>query len=239
MKTKTTKTIASLLVLLITTTAFSACAKTPSQDVDSNAQDATAVYEAKIEYYESLISELQTQLLNEKEENFIEVCEYRLQIDELENSIKALSDKLDAISVNQKPSPEPSRFETQSKEIESANPYIYTITNNQVTITAYVGEDSQVTVPTLIEGFPVVSIGERAFSGSNVTKVNLPDGITHIDWFAFSDCKTLTEIAIPSSVESIGYGSFDRCPSSLTVICKKGSYAESYATSWGITVKAN
>jgi hypothetical protein len=49
----------------------------------------------------------------------------------------------------------------------------------------------------------------------------------------------LSEITIPTSVTDIGYGAFDHCSHSLTIICEKDSYIEAYATSWGIKAEAN
>lgn len=66
----------------------------------------------------------------------------------------------------------------------------------------------KITVPALIDGYPVTEIGESAFhygsNGQNV-RILLPDGITKIGDFAFRDLK-LTELNIPDSVEEIGDG---------------------------------
>ena len=39
----------------------------------------------------------------------------------------------------------------------------------------------------------------------------IPDSVTRIGRFAFSDCTGLTSITIPDSVTSIGYGAFEDC----------------------------
>ena len=45
----------------------------------------------------------------------------------------------------------------------------------------------------------------------------IPDGVTHIDDYAFSSCGELTSVTIPDSVTNIGYCAFANC-SNLTII---------------------
>lgn len=251
MKKTKIRLVGFMLSIAALGTCLIGCAKEeqPPQNVQTDqTQIAISAYEAQIEYYESLIQDLQNQLLNEKEENYIETCEYKLKIEALENSINVLSKKIGSISVSENSNFTDKKYESQFKddenipiieEIVSKPDYTYSIQNGQVTITAYNGDELNTTVPSHIENLPVVSIGENAFKGSPVNSVTLPNSIRTIDWFAFADCAALTEITISSSVVSVGYGAFDRCSPSLTVICEKGSYIEAYALSWGIAVKSN
>lgn len=79
-----------------------------------------------------------------------------------------------------------------------------------------------IAVPTLIGGYPVTEIGDRAFENSTTDRtyyllgfpldsqkisIYLPDGITSIGNFAFHNAN-FTEINIPDSVYEIGYGAF-------------------------------
>lgn len=50
----------------------------------------------------------------------------------------------------------------------------------------------------------VVEIGESAFSGTGITKINLPDGLKKIGNKAFSKCTKLQSLTIPASVSEIG-----------------------------------
>ena len=54
-------------------------------------------------------------------------------------------------------------------------------------ITRYKGPDTEVMIPTEIDGHPVVSIGTRAFmSRSDITSVEIPDGVTESLSYQFS-----------------------------------------------------
>ncbi len=50
--------------------------------------------------------------------------------------------------------------------------------------------------------------GERK---SSFTEVTIPDSVESIGWGAFAGCQ-IAEITIPDSVESIGMGAFAGCP---------------------------
>ena len=92
--------------------------------------------------------------------------------------------------------------------------YEYTIDDfyNTVTITKYKGTDTQIAVPSAINGQKVKIIGSNAFSGcSTLISITIPTGVTSIRNYAFADCASLTSITIPDSVLSIGDFIFDGC----------------------------
>ena len=121
-----------------------------------------------------------------------------------------------------------------TEQLTSQSPYTYSEKDGKVTITCYTGDLAQIIIPETIDGKPVTAIGEGAFKNVSAERIVIPQGVTYVDWFAFSGCKYLYEITIPSSVTSIGYGAFDGCPDGMIIICPKNSYAASYAASWGI-----
>lgn len=76
--------------------------------------------------------------------------------------------------------------------------------------------------------YSVTSIGERAFSSTGLTSIEIPSGVTGIGKYAFNNCRSLTNIEIPSGVMSIGDSAFEECielksitiPGSVTEIGK-------------------
>jgi len=95
--------------------------------------------------------------------------------------------------------------------------FTYTTNAGAVTITGYTGSGGPVTIPSTMNGLPVVSIGVRAFFGfSSVTSLAIPSGVTNIGDLAFG-WTGMTNITIPGSVSGIGATVFFIC-SNLTAI---------------------
>lgn len=103
----------------------------------------------------------------------------------------------------------------------------YTTNNGTITIT---GADcgsvaclvGAVTIPSVINGLPVVSIGSDAFFPDyGLTQVTLPDTITLIGSGAFWACG-LTNIVIPPGVTNIGPAALSQCSSLASVNIPNG-----------------
>ncbi len=198
--------------------------------------DITAdTYKEQISYYMTLTESLQAELLKLKEENYIEECEYQLQISALEETVASLKKTVAALSGGDSTVNSGSH---SNDSLSARSDYKYTVKDGKVTVTAYTGNGMDVTIPQSIDGFPVVAIGEEAFKGAQIRSVIIPSSVKEIGWFAFASCAVLESVSIPSSVISVGYGAFDYCPKSLKIICEKDSYAETYASSWGFATSA-
>lgn len=117
-------------------------------------------------------------------------------------------------------------FNSNANEIYSYGNWEYVITDGNITIMKYLGNETDITVPVVIDGKKVTEIGNEAFRGNEtVESVILPEGIITIGIAAFDHCTKLEHIEIPNSVKAIKRMAFYRCkltevnlPSGLTEI---------------------
>lgn len=135
-------------------------------------------------------------------------------------------------------------------EKTTADGFVYTVVNEKVTIKQYTGTATAVTVPETIDGLPVTTIGDGAFSyKSELQSVTLPNSITTIRMMAFMGCTALTSINLTTlpTLDKIGAYAFTatalsgtlRLPESLTTICSNAfSCTELTSLHLGKNVKA-
>lgn len=113
---------------------------------------------------------------------------------------------------------------------EATEGYCCTLNNGTITITDYIGNDTELEIPAAINGYPVTAIADNAFS----------------------NCTDLRTVIIPDTVESIGANSFAYCTSitiynsdcvingtigasDVVITAYKNSTAEAYATENNLT----
>ena len=111
--------------------------------------------------------------------------------------------------------------------------FIYTLNEqNEAEIIDFFGEAYDLKIPKMFGKYPVVSIGDDAFTMSGtLLSVIIPDSITKIGDFAFSRCTELKSVTIPESVIEIGEYAFSGCialesvtiPTSVTAI-REGTF---------------
>jgi len=108
-----------------------------------------------------------------------------------------------------------------AKFVSIIPPYLYgdwshTDDGSNVTITGYTGTNGLANVPPVIDGMPVVSIGDYVFSNyPSLTSVIIPDCVSGIGTGAFFNCLNLSSISLPTNtpLTTIRFRSFQNCSS--------------------------
>lgn len=89
--------------------------------------------------------------------------------------------------------------------------FIYSVVNGEAVIIDYTGAGGDVGIPDTLGGYPVITIGERAFNvNDDITSVVIPDSVVTIEAGAFSWTDNLTSVTLGNSVVSIGERAFER-----------------------------
>lgn len=245
---KKTIQILSLLILsvIIIPLLFSACNNSSTKTESNSLTDSTTdqninidSYEQEIAYYTELSQSLQNEILILKEEAYVQACEKDIRISELEKTVENLQKTISYLNNIESIRPNGDLHSPSLDQMVSKSDYEYKQIDGYIIITRYLGKETDITLPSEIGGLPVYEIGDYAFKDCSVLSVTIPSSIKKIGWFAFEGCRGLESVTIPSSVSSIGYGAFNYCSSSVQIVCDQGSYAESFAQSWGFTIIPN
>ncbi len=82
----------------------------------------------------------------------------------------------------------------------------YTVENGEATIEDVDRDISgDITIPSMLGGYPVTSIGSSAFNGCDgLTSITIPNSVTDIGERAFANCDNLSSITLGNNVEYIG-----------------------------------
>ncbi len=115
---------------------------------------------------------------------------------------------------------------------DSSGLYRYTLDDNEdATITKYLSNASSMNVPSEIDGYTVVAIGNGAFSSKNFTTVVIPDTVTSVGSRAFDSCTKLKTVTLSSNLEYLGGRAFAstaiesvKIPKTLVSVGANGSY---------------
>ena len=209
-------TLFTIILATIASILFTSCA----QEITNPPNITTAT-----STYESIIEELEQKIIDIQQNHYISESESKKQIAELKSKIDELRSESKSTTAQQ----------TTVATTLPEGIFIYSLSDGKAIIDGYTGKEDHLVVPSQVDGFDVYGISSKAFEGYSFKSVIISDGVESIDWFAFYNCKQLTSITIPSSVRKIGYAVFDGCPKNFTIYCQSGSFAQSYAKSYGIT----
>lgn len=119
--------------------------------------------------------------------------------------------------------PEPTSETAQVRALTSSDTdFTVSAKDNGVMITGYTGSDVAVTIPSSINGEPVIAVDDYAFAdNTNIQSVILSEGIQSLGESSFAECTALKTVTVPASVTQISAYAFESC-SSLTDITFKG-----------------
>ncbi|MBD5156691.1 MAG: sigma-70 family RNA polymerase sigma factor [Butyrivibrio sp.] len=125
----------------------------------------------------------------------------------------------------------PSETFPDNRPIPVPGDYEYVEIEGGIKITKYTGSDQYLTVPSEIDGKPVLEMGHGEdgyfvfyeFDKSNdIIEINLSDGITSLGSSLFAYLPELKTVRLPDSVVSIGMDMFEDCPSLESVNLPEG-----------------
>ena len=78
---------------------------------------------------------------------------------------------------------------------------------------------TEIVIPSTIEGLKVVAIDKNAFYGcTTLISITIPNGVTSLGDYAFQNCSNLKSISIPNSLTSFGYDIGYNCSSLESII---------------------
>jgi len=100
----------------------------------------------------------------------------------------------------------------QTRAENVSGPWEYRVTNNEIAITRYTGNEEAVKVPGSIGGVPVKSIQGMAFMDcAGLRAVEIPDGVARIGFWSFRNCTNLTSVKLGKDLKEIGGYAFAKC----------------------------
>ncbi len=105
--------------------------------------------------------------------------------------------------------------------------FSYYISSGSLVVYQYDGQETSgvLQVPQEIGGRKVEKIDKSAFGRKKFSEIKLPDTLTEIGDYAFSDCGELTRISIPASVTQIGKSVFASCDKLTDISVAEGNAA--------------
>ena len=105
--------------------------------------------------------------------------------------------------------------------------------NNGYMIVKYLGKETTVVIPNLINGKPVTAIGDWAFWSTAVTEIVFPESLRSVGEGAFYECKQLQSIKLPDGLTDLAPYAFGDCDALTSFNIPKGiTKIPAYAFEW-------
>jgi len=110
---------------------------------------------------------------------------------------------------------------------ETSGDYEYRVLGDgTIEITDYTGTATELVIPSEIDGYKVISIGYMAFRECKLlSSVTIPDSVEDIDFYAFENCISLTDITLGSGVNAIDNKAFSGCKRLVNITLSENNVA--------------
>ena len=96
--------------------------------------------------------------------------------------------------------------------------YDYVVHDGQAFLMKYKGKAGNVVIPNELGGYPVTKIGGIFQRNKKLTSIVIPEGVTEIELYSFSDCTNLYHVELPSTLQRIGRGAFGDCINLVEIV---------------------
>ena len=101
-----------------------------------------------------------------------------------------------------------------NKKVDDGFEYVRTIDGSSAILVGYVGTESEIKIPSSVNGLKIIEIADEAFKGNTqITEVSMTNNITKIGDRAFMDCTALKAVKSIKSVTAFGESIFEGCTS--------------------------
>lgn len=111
-------------------------------------------------------------------------------------------------------------FATTTGEYENLT---FEMSNNQITITGYKGNITDVVIPSEIDDYPVTAISNNAFSNCKTLKsIKISDSINKLGEAIFMYCENLSDVTLPKNIKTIPANLFCGCTNLTNVTIPAG-----------------
>lgn len=85
----------------------------------------------------------------------------------------------------------------------------------------------------------VKNIGGRAFEGTNIASLILPDNLEEIGRYAFASCNSIYDVVIPDNVLKLGEGAFQNCKNLSSIVLSSSiKKIESFTLSYCVNLRS-